>query len=118
MDIIIATSSADLRIALELLIREEADISVTGTTNKTEGLCEWIETNRPDLLLLDWELVGNSSTKILGTISRLTLPPKIIVIAENESIEEVALKAGADSLIQKGYSRKGMLESIREIGPE
>ena len=118
MDIIIATSSADLRIALELLVREEADLSIVGTTNTVEGLSEWVETIHPDLLLLDWELAGASSQKLLGRVSRLTTSPKIIVLGKYLRTEESALEIGADSFVLKGDSPKKLLDAIREFDPK
>ena len=82
MDIIIATSSTDLRIALELLIREESGLSIVATTSESQALLALIESTCPDLVLLDWELAGTSSPELLTEVLALTSPPKIVFLGK------------------------------------
>jgi DNA-binding NarL/FixJ family response regulator len=118
VDIIIATGSTDLRIALELLIREEAGLSIVGTTSESEGLFALIETTPSDLVLLDWELAGLSCPQMLTKVHTLTSPPKIVVLGKHLSTEEAAIQAGADSFVLMGESPKQLLAAIREFDPK
>ena len=117
MDIIIATSSTDLRIALELLIREEVGLSIVATTSESQGLLALIESTCPDLVLLDWELAGLSSPELLTEVLAVTSPPKIVVLGKYLHTKESANQAGADSFLLKGESPKQLLVAIQELNP-
>ncbi len=115
MDIIIATSSTDLRIALEIMIREEAGLSIVGTTSESDGLCALIETACPDLVLLDTELAGLSYTQVLTKVHTSKSPPKIVVLGKYLRTRETALQAGADAYVVIGDPPENLLWTFRRL---
>ena len=115
MDIIIATSSTDLRIALEIMIREEPGVSIVGTTSESEGLCALIETACPDVVLLDSELAGLSYTQVLAKVHTSKIPPKIVVLGKYLHTRETALQAGADEYVVIGDPPENLLRTFHRL---
>lgn len=112
-----------LKLALEELLQFEVDAEVTGL----DELEEKLRCKCPELLLLEWELVGRKAVKTLLKI-RTTCPGiRIIAIDNNEENRQRAIKAGADDFVSKGslpktlvellkvYSKKDRLETISRV---
>ena len=115
MDIIIATSSTDLRIALEIMIREEPGMSIVGTTSESDGLCALIETYCPDLVLLDTELAGSSYTQVLTKLHSSKTPLKIVVLGKYLHTRETALQAGADEYVVIGDPPENLMRTFHRL---
>lgn len=114
MDVLLAIHQLDLRLALDLLLREEPGISVVGVANETEGLLALLYTVHPDLLLLDWALRGRPLTEVLTELQGHYRPPKVIGLGVKEE-REPALAAGVDSFVVKGESTDQLLTAIRQM---
>lgn len=73
---------------------------------------------RPDLLLLDYELNGINGVETLRRLrkqggGRLTLPVVLLLPSEMESARLEALELGAQSVITTPYDPANLLESVR-----
>lgn len=55
-NLIIAVKDADLRLSLDLLLREEPELNVVGTATTTESTLGLIKAENPALVLLEWSL--------------------------------------------------------------
>jgi DNA-binding NarL/FixJ family response regulator len=115
MDTLLAIHSRDLRLAIDLLLREEPGINVVGFTSETEGLMALLQTTCPDLILLDWDLPGRSLTDVLPKIRCKTPQPKIIVLGDRERYREPALSAGVDAFIVKGEPPQLLVAKIHQM---
>lgn len=72
MRVLIADDRPQVRSALRLLLKQEPDVTVVGEAEDAEQALELAIGERPELVLLDWELPGlgaNGSSR--GTGSRL-----------------------------------------------
>jgi DNA-binding NarL/FixJ family response regulator len=117
MDTLLAIHSRDLRLAIDLLLREEPGINVVGVASETEALMALLQTARPDLILLDWDLPGRPILETLPKIQRAaTRHPKVIVLGDREQDRESALTAGADEFIIKGEPPQHLVAAIRQAG--
>jgi DNA-binding NarL/FixJ family response regulator len=115
MDIVLASQKHDLRLALELLLREEPGAYVVGTASHAEALLALIRTACPDLVLLDWDLPGQPLTEVLAQVRSADYVPKIIVLSQDVDAEEWALAAGADAFVVKGDPPKQLLAAFRQV---
>ncbi len=113
MNTLLATKEPSLRLALELLLREEPGINVVGTASETEGLLALIQTARPDLVLLDWDLPGRPCAQVLGTARSANGQPAFIVLGKEASTEQPALAARADAFVLKGDMPEQLLVAVR-----
>ena len=118
MDIVLASQEYDLRLALEMLFREQPGAYVVGTVSHADALLALIQTARPDLLLLDWDLPGQPSIEVLAEVSSADCRPKIIILGKDPEARPVALAAGADAFVVKGEPPEQLLIAFRQVSPE
>jgi len=115
VDILLAIHQPDLRLAIDLLLREEPGLNVVGVARETKTLLALLRVIRPDLLLLDWALAGQPLTDVLAKIRQQAVWPKIIVLGTLEDDREAILAAGADTFLVKGESPRQLLAAIRQL---
>ncbi|HEX7997491.1 MAG TPA: response regulator [Pyrinomonadaceae bacterium] len=76
---------------------------------------------RPDLLLLDYELTGINGVEMLRRLrkqngGRLTLPVVLLLSPDNESAHREALELGARRIVPTPYDPADLLASVRLAG--
>jgi DNA-binding NarL/FixJ family response regulator len=102
MRIVLASARPDLRLALEILLREELGTEVVGTVSEAASLTSLLKSSRPDLVILDWDLPGYSPILLLAEAKQLRRSPQIIVLGRDEGVRKDALAAGADAFVLAG----------------
>jgi len=115
VDTLLAIHLRDLRLAIDLLLREEPGINVIGVASETEGLLALLKTFQPDLILLDWDLPGRALPKILKKMHAAARPPKLVVLGNEEDERETVLESGADAFLLKGEPPEQLLAAIHEL---
>ena len=96
MRIFIADADKELRLALQMLLHQQAGMHVTGVAVHSKGLVAQIAASEPDVLLLDWALPGQPIADLLADLDKLEPRPKLVVMAVQPEVEQPALAAGAD----------------------
>ena len=114
MQIVLASAHADLRMALEILLREEPGTDVVGTASGAASLRALLQASPPDLVLLDWDLPGHPPASLLAESKRLDSHPHVIVLVHDSNAKRAALAAGADASVLKGDSPRHLLAAIRQ----
>lgn len=76
---------------------------------------------RPDLLLLDYDLHGINGVEMLRRLrkqsgGRMTLPVVLLLSANNESVRQEALELGARRVVSTPYDPADLLASVRLAG--
>jgi DNA-binding NarL/FixJ family response regulator len=101
MRILLADAQPHIRSALQILLKYEPGVHVVGEASDATSLLTQLQTIRPDVILLDWELPGLAA---MGSLSALRADfPQVSVIAlggQPETRQE-ALAAGADAFTSK-----------------
>jgi len=113
MRVLLGTEQPHLRLALELYLSEEPGVAVVGTASETEGLLALIQTTRPDLVLLDWDLPGLPCAQVLGTARSANGQPSFIILGKEAGTEQPALAASADAFVLKGDMPEQLLAAVR-----
>ena len=113
MRVLLADGQPRVRLALRLLLEQERDLIVADEAGTTDDLLEQTAANRPDLVLLDWELPGLKNKAVL-LLALQSLRPGINVIALDiyPQTRQAALSAGADEFICKRNPPEHLLEAI------
>ncbi len=118
MDILLAIMQLDLRVALEILLREEPGTNVVGTASDAASLRALLQACRPELVLLDWGLPGHPPASLLAEARSLAPRPQVIVLGRDLDVKPAALAAGADAFVLKGDSPRHLLTAIRQARPQ
>jgi DNA-binding NarL/FixJ family response regulator len=115
VDVLLATDRIDLRIDLELLLREEPGVRVVGAASEAAGLLALIGTAHPDVVVFDWDLPGHPPGQLIAAIRELDPRSKLLVGVETAELEQVALAAGADAVLIHGDPPAQFLAAMRQF---
>jgi DNA-binding NarL/FixJ family response regulator len=113
MHILVATKQADLRLAIELYLTEEPGLEIVGTAREAASLRALLQTSRPDLVLLDWDLPGHPPADLV-TEAKSVSSCQVVVLGRDLDIKPAALTAGADDFVLKGDSPRHLLDAIQQ----
>ena len=86
---------------------------VVGITDQLPELLPQVETTRPDVLLLEWELSSQLMVNLITDIRSLWNPLKVIFFFNNLEDEEKVRIAGADYYICKNAPPDSLLPILR-----
>lgn len=115
MRIVLASAQFDLRLALEILLREEPGTDIVGTASEAASVKSLLQSCRPDLVLLDWDLPGNHTPiQLLAEARTLRPRPQVIVLGRDEAVRQEALAAGTDAFVSSGDLPCDLMDAIRQ----
>ena len=142
MQILLADNQPKVRLGLRVLLERQPGFKVVGEAANAEELLARMEADRPDLVLLGWELPGlarvdpcgepvactergtssrRSEPSVQGLLSALRRDsPNLCVIALSVRSEarRAALAAGADAFVYKCDSPERLLATIADCLPQ
>ncbi|HEY48330.1 MAG TPA: response regulator transcription factor [Anaerolineae bacterium] len=101
-----------IRSALRLLLEQEPNLRVVGEASSIDSLMALVKENRPDLVLLDWEMTKRRDSEILMVLRKLLPGIKVIALSGNPEVSSVALEAGADAFVCKCDSVDRLLAAV------
>jgi len=79
-----------------------------------EGVVAWVKQNKPDVILLDWNLPGQDGLSICKEICAFSEIPIIMTTAKVDEIDRlIGLEAGADDYVCKPYSAKEVVARVK-----
>jgi DNA-binding NarL/FixJ family response regulator len=113
--VLVADEHGRVRWALRMALQEEAGLEVVGEVSEAPGLLAEAQALRPDLILLEWELSGESASHLLGALRALQLPCQIIVLSRDPDSKAAALTAGADAFVSKSDPPDELLQVLRGL---
>jgi len=91
------------------------DAEIVSSTFGSKGI-EMVESESPDIIILDLGLPDMDGTKVLTEIRRFSDIPIIVLSVRNEEIEKVScLESGADDYICKPFSSLDLLARIKTV---
>ena len=99
--------------ALQTRLREEGLFVVVGTASDAKTLIKQAEAQRPDAILLDWELPGNGIKDLIATLHALEPRPRVIAMSSKLEKGRAALVAGADAFVSKGEDSNWLIETLQ-----
>lgn len=102
---------------LTALSREEDALAFVGSASEVETALEQVTARRPDMVILDPELLGPEGFALCRRLkSALPQARMVLYTANAASIALQARVAGADGLLDKGTAPGELFETLRVIG--
>ncbi len=114
MRVLIADDRPQVRSALRLLLEQGSGVTVVGEAVDMEQALELTAGQRPDLVLLDWELPGQDGDAVLARLRAVRPGLVVIALSGRPEARRAALAAGADAFVSKGDPPERLLAAVDE----
>jgi two-component system invasion response regulator UvrY len=115
MRVFIIDDQAQVRSALRKLLKHRLNMQVVGEAVDTHSLWIELEAARPDVLLLDWGVLGSHPDELLPTLRAHYPRLSVIVMSGQPEVRRAALAAGADAFISKTDPPDQLLALLKEV---
>jgi len=115
--VIIADDHPLIISGLESIINKYPDIEVISTYNEGKSLLEGLATKRPDVLLLDIHMPGQSGDEIAGIVSKRYPKISILALTNQDNIYYIKsmLQHGVLGYILKNAKEDMLIEAIKTV---
>ncbi len=117
MKTIIVDDHAILLDGIRALLERDELVKVVATAASAEEALELFKTQRPELLITDFNLPGMDGLSLIRRVKKIYPDIKVVVLSmhdETHLVKEI-LKEGVNAYILKKDSHKELLEAIRQI---
>lgn len=116
MRILLADDQEDVRSGLRILLEQETEWEIVGEAEGVKELLLLTQKQRPDLVLLDWELSCSRVSDVIPLLRALNPQLHIIALSGRPEARAYAMAAGVDGFVSKGDHPETLLDTIRRIG--
>lgn len=118
VSVLIADGRAHARSAMRLLLAHEPDIVVAGEAADLDETAALMASYRPDVVLLDWELVERNGESAMDGLRAASPESVLIALSGQPQARHEALAAGADAFVSKGDPPERLLAAVQECRRE
>ncbi len=113
MRILLVDHRVKVRSALRLLVEQETEVDFVGEISDTKLLLEVVESTRPDVVLIDWEMVKGQADELLASLNRRHPEVRIIAMSGRPESRQKVLELGVDAFISKGDPPELLIDVLR-----
>jgi DNA-binding NarL/FixJ family response regulator len=113
--ILLADDNPAIRSALTLLLETRLNVQIVGEAESTEALLPVITRLQPDLVILDWELVGRPEKDLVAQLRALSPTLKVVLTSSRPEIALQAQAVRADSYVCKSQPPEQVVQVIQTI---
>lgn len=115
MNILLADNQSRVRSALRLLLEQQSQAYRLEEADTLQGILTCVGSRCPDILLLDWKLLGITPEKSLGEL-QVSCPGLFIIAMDSDpQTRSMALKAGVDEFVSKNDPPECLLTAIKDF---
>jgi len=112
-NVYIADSQPDERSALRLML-SDLKMNIIGEAGSWDTLMEQMLDSNPDIVLVDWGLVGDESGLMMSKLRAICPVSSVIVLfSQWDPREQAALSAGADLFISKSETSRQVADHLQ-----
>jgi two-component system, NarL family, response regulator DevR len=107
-----------VRQGVRSVLANHSDIQVVGEADSASGLFATVESIKPEVILLDIRMPGQSGVEVTQHLKRDYPDIRVIILTTYDDDEYLfgALRAGADGYLLKSASQESLADSIRQVG--
>jgi len=115
--IIIADDHEIFLLGLSSFLKNSTNIDIVGKTIDGDQILHLIETQKPDLLILDFLIPGTNGIDLILNAKSIYPKLKTIIISNitDEKIVNQCKKSGIDGYVFKSEPKENLLQAIEEI---
>lgn len=115
--VLIADDHALMRQGIKDLLELEDDISIIGEASDGKEALKYIETLKPDCVILDYNMPEMSGLEVIKEVINNSLETKIILLTINDDKASLlnTLNAGASGYLLKDSDPSKLIEAIKEV---
>jgi DNA-binding NarL/FixJ family response regulator len=114
-NVIIAVRDTDLRLSLDLMLRDEPGLNIVGTATTLESTLALIKAESTTLILLEWYICQHSIEEVLKAIKESDPELKIILLGNRTNQEPLAHHFGADAFMRIGGAPDNLFSTIKDL---
>ena len=106
-----------VRIGMATVINQQSDMAIVAETDSGRRALELFRSHRPDVVLMDMRLRGDSGARVASVIVGEFPDARVLMISNYEGDEDIrqALAAGAKGYLFKSIVEDELVDAIREI---
>src|ERR687886_1634092 len=114
---VVVDDHAVVRSGIKLLLDRERDIDVVGEAGSAKDAIFTVRALKPDVILLDVVMPGESGVEVLPTLLRESPDTKVLVLSmqDDPSYVREAFAAGASGYVLKEAADEEVVAAVREI---
>ena len=115
--VVLADDMLDFRLLMRLQLKRDNRFDVVGEAGDGAEAVKIVETERPDVVLLDLAMPVMDGLQAIPEIRKRSPGTKIIVLSgfEEAHMAESVRTLGADAYIQKSGSFSGLIATIEDL---
>lgn len=106
-----------VRVGITTVVNQQADMTIAAETDSGPRALELYRKHRPDVVLMDLRLRGDSGARITSAIRAEFPDARVLVISNYDGDEDIhqALAAGAMGYLFKSVVEDELVDAIREV---
>ena len=115
MNIVLADADVHFRDRLKKRLEKISGVNVVGESSDSEEAAAMILNRKPEIAILNSSLRDGLGIEVLRHIKRLMVPPTIIVVTDDPSLDNktACSLAGADFFFDKATEDHKMINAVR-----
>jgi DNA-binding NarL/FixJ family response regulator len=115
--VLLADDHPIIRSGIRLLLEQASDISVVGETDRGNDVVKLVERLKPDVLLLDMEMPGQSGVDVAQELQQIGAPVRVLVLSAYDDDEYITslLATGAAGYLTKEEALNTIVDAVRGV---
>ncbi len=115
MRVLVADREPRVRAALRLLLVQAGAAHEVYEAGSAEELMGQVESQRPALLIVDWDVLGPRHADQLSAARGAARDVRVIVISARAEHRQLAVQAGCDAFVSKTESPTRLREELQAL---
>ena len=118
MRVVIVDDAPRVRDRVKALLHADAPYAeVVGEAGEAQAAIRLIRDMRPDVVILDLQLVGASGIKVLRAVKLAPHAPRVIMLTNLTDLEYqiTCLEAGAEFFLDKSFGFERLVDILRDL---